>query len=124
MDISQMPVVEKRSWRGRTRTSRGLESGHARQLSLRQERRRRQVGLEEFRDPKQEEDKVEELGKESREGADKEWGMERNTRNKGETNRKKGQHKLSLITENPTGPRAGSDTFESQVALVWHFFFP
>ena len=44
MDISQMPVVERRGGRGR-RTSRGLDSGHATQLSLRQERRRRKGSL-------------------------------------------------------------------------------
>ena len=123
MDISQMPVVEKRSWRGRTRTSRGLESGHARQLSLRQERRRRKVGLEDFEDAKEEE-RVKGLGNESREEVDKEWMMKKKTRNKGEVNWKKGD-KLSLIKENPTGPRAVSGILENQVDLfALQFSFP
>ena len=119
MDISQMPVVEKRTWRGRTRTSRGLESGHATQLSLRQERRRRNVGLKELGDTKEEEERVKESREESTEGVDKEWMMEKKRKNKGETNWKKEvmkpSQKLSLIKEDPTGPRAGSDIIESQV---------
>ena len=116
MDISQMPVVEKRSWRGRTRTSRGLDSGHVRQLSLRQEQRRRKVGLDEFGDAKEEE-KVNEFIKESTEGVDKEWMMEKKMRSKGEVNWKKGD-KLSLIKEDPTGPRAVSGGSNNQVDLV------
>ena len=123
MDISQMPVVEKRSWRGRTRTSRGLESGHARQLSLRQDKRRRKVGLDDFGDAKEEE-KVKEFRNEGTEGVDKEWMMEKKTRNKGEVNRKKG-NKLSLIKENPTGLRAVSGILEDQVDLfALQFSFP
>ena len=121
MDISQMPVVEKRSWRGRTRTSRGLESGHARQLSLRQERKK--VDWDDFGDAKEEE-KAKEFRNDSTEGVDKEWMMEKKTRNKGEVNRKKG-NKLSLIKENPTGLRAVSGILEDQVDLfALQFSFP
>ena len=109
MDISQMPVVERRGGRGR-RTSRGLDSGHATQLSLRQERRRRKGGLakdeEEFGDTK-EEKKVNEFQKES---LDKEWGMEKKVK-------KRGKVKLSLIKEDPTGPRGGPRILETQVEL-------
>ena len=104
MDISQMPVVERRGGRGR-RTSRGLDSGHATQLSLRQERRRRKGGLakdkEEFGDTK-EEKKVKE------ESSDKEWGMEKKVKKRGEV-------KLSLIKEDPTWPRGGPGILEIQV---------
>ena len=115
MDISQMPVVERRGGRGR-RTSRGLDSGHATQLSLRQERRRRKGGLakdEEFGDTKEEE-KVKEFRKES---LDKEWGMERNVKNRGEVHWRKGvkPDKLSLIKEDSTWQRGGPIIPETQV---------
>ena len=110
MDISQMPVVERRGGRGR-RTSKGLDSGHATQLSLRQERRRRKGGLakdeEEFGDTK-EKKKVNEFQKES---LDKEWGMEKKVKKRGEV-------KLSLIKEDPTGPRGGLGILETQVELI------
>ena len=117
MDISQMPVLERRG-RGR-RTSKGLDSGHASQLSIRQERRRRKDGLrkdeEEFGDTNEEE-KVNESRKES---PDKEWGMEKKMKNRGElVNRRKGvkPDKLSLIKGDPTGPRGGRPgVFETQV---------
>ena len=109
MDISQMPVVERRGGRGR-RTSRG-------QLSLRQERRRRKEGSakdeEEFGDTKEEE-KVKEFRKES---SDKEWGMDKKGKNRGEVDWRKGvkPDKLSLIKEDPTGPRGGPGILDTQV---------
>ena len=68
MDISQMPVVERRGGGRGRRTSRGLDLGHATHLSIRQERRRRKGGLakgeEEFGDTKEE--KVKEKDKKER----------------------------------------------------------
>ena len=116
MDISQMPVVERRGGGRGRRTSRGLDLGHATQLSIRQERRRRKGGLakgeEEFGDTKEE--KVKE-----KESLDKEWGMERNVKNRGEVHWRKGvkTDKLSLIKEDSTGQRGGPGISETQV--VW-----
>ena len=115
MDISQMPVGERRGGRGR-RTSRGQAA--ANQLSLRQERRRRKEGSakdeeEEFGDTKEEE-KVKEFRKES---SDKEWGMDKKGKNRGEVDWRKGvkPDKLSLIKEDPTGPRGGPGILDTQV---------
>ena len=116
MDISQMPVLERRG-RGR-RTSKGLDSGHASQLSLRQERRRRKDGLakdEEFGDTNEEEN----LKESQKESLDKEWGMEKKMKSRGELvnwRKEVKPDKLSLIKEDPTGARAGRPgVFETQV---------
>ena len=114
MDISQMPVVERRG----KRTPRGLDSSRVTQLSLRKERRRRKVGLaeEEFGGKGEVEQFRTGEGKEGSEDADKEWGMGK-MMNQGV----KSDKQLSLIKEDPTVFAGWPCLLQPQVDQTCHF---